>query len=86
MLAIRPNCECCDRDLAVADPDVFICTFECTWCGGCARGVLGMICPNCDGELTRRPIRPESALTDHPASTVRVFNADCRSRALLATG
>ncbi|MGO1412722.1 MAG: DUF1272 domain-containing protein [Microbacterium sp.] len=49
MLELRPNCECCDRDLAVSDPDVYICSFECTWCGECARKRLNMTCPNCSG-------------------------------------
>jgi hypothetical protein len=78
MLELRPNCECCDRDLAVADHDVFICTFECTWCGACAGDLLHMVCPNCSGELVRRPIRPSEALAGNPGSTVRVFNPLCR--------
>ncbi|MEZ5079473.1 MAG: DUF1272 domain-containing protein [Thermoleophilia bacterium] len=81
MLELRPNCECCDRDLPVDAPDAWICTYECTWCGGCARDVLDMVCPNCDGNLTPRPIRPASALTTNPASTVRVHNPDCRAQA-----
>ncbi|HCD7326522.1 TPA: DUF1272 domain-containing protein, partial [Klebsiella pneumoniae] len=28
-------------------------------------------CPNCGGELVRRPVRPEEALRRHPASTLR---------------
>lgn len=64
----------------MADPDVYICTFECTWCGSCARDVHRMICPNCAGELVRRPVRPAEALRRNPASTVRVFNPDCLGR------
>jgi hypothetical protein len=79
VLELRPNCECCDVDLSPADEDVWICTFECTWCGPCARDVLGMICPNCDGELARRPRRPVAALAANPPSQVRVFNPDCQS-------
>lgn len=86
MLEIRPNCECCDRDLAVTDPDAWICTFECTWCGDCARDVLHMICPNCAGNLCPRPIRPASKLAANPPSTVRVYNAGCRQRATAITG
>ena len=78
MLQLRPNCECCDRDLAVDDADVWICTYECTWCGPCARDVLAMVCPNCDGELVRRPRRPPAALIADPPSEVRVFNPACR--------
>ncbi|MCX6501270.1 MAG: DUF1272 domain-containing protein [Microbacterium sp.] len=79
MLELRPNCECCDRDLALDDPNVFICTMECTWCGDCARD-LADTCPNCGGGLTPRPIRPASWLARYPASTTRVFAPDCRER------
>jgi hypothetical protein len=33
MLELRPNCECCDRDLPWESPDAMICTFECTFGG-----------------------------------------------------
>ena len=74
MLEIRPNCECCDRDLAPDAVDAMICTFECTWCADCAREVLRGICPNCRGELVRRPVRPAAALSRFPASTKRVHS------------
>ncbi|WP_084474977.1 DUF1272 domain-containing protein [Deinococcus pimensis] len=73
MLELRPNCECCDRDLPPDEPDAMICTFECTFCRDCAEGVLGGVCPNCGGNFSRRPIRPAGALLRHPASTVRVL-------------
>jgi len=72
MLALRPNCECCDRDLPPASPDARICTFECTFCADCAEGRLHGVCPNCGGDLVRRPIRPEALLKRYPASTERV--------------
>jgi hypothetical protein len=50
-----------------------ICSFECTFCRECAEGRLGGRCPNCGGELVRRPIRPPAALALHPASTRRVY-------------
>lgn len=80
MLEIRPNCECCDRDLSVDNPDVFICSFECTWCADCVTTFDNSMCPNCGGNLTRRPIRPASTLVDNPASATRVFNPDCLAR------
>ncbi|UOK71797.1 DUF1272 domain-containing protein [Ancylobacter polymorphus] len=80
MLELRPGCECCNRDLPPSSREAMICTFECTFCADCARAVLGGICPNCAGELVRRPVRPPTALARHPASTVRVFNPDCRNR------
>ena len=72
MLDLRPNCECCDRDLAPDSPDAMICTFECTFCADCVRDRLGGICPNCGGDLVRRPIRPERMLEKYPASTERI--------------
>jgi hypothetical protein len=44
---------------------------ECTFCATCADGVLAGHCPNCAGELVRRPIRPAARLEKFPASTVR---------------
>ena len=76
MLELRPGCECCDRDLPPGTSEAVICSFECTFCTDCARDVLGGVCPNCGGELVRRPIRPAATLAKHPASTVRVFNPD----------
>ncbi|HVM79217.1 MAG TPA: DUF1272 domain-containing protein [Stellaceae bacterium] len=71
MLELRPNCECCGRDLPPASADAMICSFECTFCRGCAEGVLAGRCPNCGGELVRRPIRPAEKLAKYPASTER---------------
>lgn len=75
MLALRPNCECCDRDLPADSADARICTFECTFCAECADTRLGGICPNCSGNLAPRPIRPAAALARFPASTERVTKA-----------
>jgi hypothetical protein len=72
MLALRPNCECCDRDLPPESELARICTYECTFCADCAEGTFGGICPNCGGELVRRPVRPSAALVQDPASTERV--------------
>lgn len=72
MLALRPNCECCDIDLPPESTDARICTFECTFCAPCADGVLNGKCPNCGGNFERRPIRPAAVLAKHPASTERV--------------
>lgn len=75
MLALRPNCECCDKDLPPESPEARICTFECTFCADCVDNRLGGICPNCSGELVRRPIRPAAMLARFPASTERVNKA-----------
>ncbi|KQS73697.1 DUF1272 domain-containing protein [Modestobacter sp. Leaf380] len=73
MLELRPSCECCDRDLAPDSPDALICSFECTWCTACAAGFPDRACPNCGGELVRRPVRPARSLVGSPASTTRVL-------------
>jgi hypothetical protein len=75
MLQLRPNCECCDVDLRPESGEARICTFECTFCASCAEERFGGLCPNCGGELVRRPIRPPGALARFPASTERVTNA-----------
>ncbi len=72
MLELRPNCECCDRDLPPSSAGARICTFECTFCARCADERFGGVCPNCGGDLVARPIRPPAMLARHPASAVRV--------------
>jgi hypothetical protein len=71
MLQLHPNCEGCDRDLPPDSREAMICTFECTFCASCAEKVLNGVCPNCGGELVRRPIRPVALLEKYPAATVR---------------
>lgn len=72
MLELRPGCECCDRDLPADSREAMVCSFECTFCVECAESKLGGICPNCGGELLRRPRRPAEMLAKHPPSTVRI--------------
>ena len=72
MLQLRPNCECCDRDLPPDATDALICSFECTFCRECAERVFGGRCPNCGGELVVRPRRPADRLAKYPASTERI--------------
>jgi uncharacterized protein len=76
MLELRPNCECCNKDLPPDAMDAMICTFECTFCRDCVEKKLHGRCPNCGGNLTPRPIRPVSTLEKNPASTVRVFHQE----------
>lgn len=73
MLELRPNCECCDRDLPPASAEARICSFECTFCADCAEGRLGGACPNCGGNFAPRPVRPAHLLARHPASGQRVL-------------
>ena len=82
MLQLRPNCECCDRDLPPESDEALICSFECTFCRDCANNVLEHTCPNCGGELVNRPRRPASKLAKFPASTQRVLKAQgCKNAA-----
>jgi hypothetical protein len=73
MLELRPNCECCDRDLPADSREALICSFECTFCHSCSTTVFNGRCPNCRGELQSRPRRVGEALLKHPASTQRVL-------------
>ena len=75
-LELRPNCECCDRDLPPESREAWICSFECTFCTECVEHKLGRSCPNCGGEFVRRPIRPASALRSYPASRERVLKPE----------
>lgn len=72
MLQLRPNCECCNKDLPPESTEARICSFECTFCDSCAERTLADKCPNCGGELVSRPRRSASELTKFPASTERV--------------
>lgn len=76
MLQLRPNCECCDRDLPAESGEATICSFECTFCRPCADAVLRGKCPNCSGELLPRPRRPAHKLAKYPASAQRVYKPE----------
>ena len=54
-LEMRGTCEKCGKALR-ADGRAFICSYECTFCKTCTEGMHGT-CPNCGGELIRRPKR-----------------------------
>jgi hypothetical protein len=53
-----------------------MCSFECTFCRTCTENLLHSGCPNCGGELVRRPIRPAAKLAKFPASTERVYKPE----------
>ncbi|MEO8115728.1 MAG: DUF1272 domain-containing protein [Phenylobacterium sp.] len=73
MLILKPNCECCDRDLPPESPEARICTYECTFCAPCVETRLAGACPNCGGNFAPRPIRPTALLGRFPAATERVL-------------
>ena len=54
-LELRPECERCGAALA-PDGAAYICSYECMFCGLCAEE-FAHECPNCSGELVRRPRR-----------------------------
>ena len=71
MLAMYQNCQCCDRTLAPDHGDAAICSFECTFCLECAAERLSWTCPNCSGDLVRRPARAPNYLARFPPSRDR---------------
>ena len=77
MLEMRPDCECCGKDLSPSADDAYICSFECTFCEHCAQERLSLNCPNCGGMLLRRPSRSHELLAKYPASTQRKYDGDC---------
>ena len=54
-LEMKTKCERCEGFLDLR-AEAFICTYECTFCPTCTEARQA-ICPNCGGELVRRPRR-----------------------------
>ena len=75
MLKLKPNCECCDRDLPPASPEARICSFECTFCATCVDTIYAGACPNCGGNFVPRPIRPAAKLAKNPPQAERNLRA-----------
>lgn len=75
-LEMRPNCECCDRDLPPDAGDAMICSFECTFCAQCVEMRLNGACPNCGGGFSPRPVRPAHLLERFPPSRERVHKPE----------
>ncbi|EDX90240.1 hypothetical protein ADG881_2342 [Alcanivorax sp. DG881] len=59
MLEMRSSCESCQCSLA-ADAEAYICSYECTFCVDCCT-IHASRCPNCQGELVKRPRRQEAS-------------------------
>jgi uncharacterized protein len=55
-LEMKDACETCQTPLQY-DALAYICSHECTFCGPCTMNVHKHICPNCGGDLQRRPKR-----------------------------
>ena len=73
MLEIRPNCECCDKDLPPESKEAMICSFECTFFFFFFTEKLKGVCPNCGGNFVPRPVRPADLIKKYPASNKRVL-------------
>ncbi|MEE8370899.1 MAG: DUF1272 domain-containing protein [Sphingomonadales bacterium] len=58
MLEMKPKCETCEAFLE-EESEAYICSYECTFCKACTEGTHAFTCPNCGGELVRRPRRAE---------------------------
>ena len=76
MLELRPNCECCDRDLPPQSPDARICTFECTFCADSRRRRARRRLSQLRRQFRGSPIRPAAMLKKYPASACRVLKAE----------
>ncbi len=61
-LGMKSTCERCQSQLN-PQGDAYICSFECTFCPACAKA-LDSACPNCGGELIRRPRQKANSMAD----------------------
>lgn len=57
-LELKSVCEKCGAALG-PDGVAYICSYECTFCANCT-GQMNFVCPNCEGELVKRPRRKEA--------------------------
>jgi hypothetical protein len=59
-LEMKTVCEKCGCPFVARD-EAYICSYECTFCANCAQQ-MHAVCPNCGGELVRRPRRENKQL------------------------
>ncbi|MBF2753671.1 MAG: DUF1272 domain-containing protein [Gammaproteobacteria bacterium AqS3] len=62
MLKMKTECLNCGTGLGHQD-DAHICSYECTYCPGCAAR-LKYICKNCSGDLQPRPKRAAASAAE----------------------
>ena len=58
-LLMKSECEKCGRKLE-PHGEAYICSYECTFCGECS-DAMKSVCPNCGGELVKRPRKGKAA-------------------------
>ncbi len=73
MLALRPNCEHCNKALPNTSTEAMICSYECTYCKTCALDIFKNVCPSCSGNFVPRPIRTKKEIEQNPASKIEVY-------------
>jgi hypothetical protein len=56
-LEMKGSCEKCNADVPT-EGNAYICSYECTFCTDCKEEMNG-VCPNCGGELVKRPTRKQ---------------------------
>jgi len=78
MLKMKTACERCGAILPGAGA-AFVCSYECTFCPACT-DELAAVCPNCAGELVRRPRRTTGAATVAARTPMRVIRLLRRRR------
>lgn len=54
-LEMKTACERCGTSL-LPEGEAWICSYECSFCAACAEH-MSQRCPNCGGELVKRPCR-----------------------------
>ncbi len=64
-MELKSECEKCGTRLAHSGI-AYICSYECTYCATCTEA-MNHVCPNCEGELVRRPRRKELSGSDDVA-------------------
>ncbi|RZU76781.1 hypothetical protein EV384_5468 [Micromonospora kangleipakensis] len=81
MLKMKQQCERCNGALP-ATAEAYVCSYECTYCPRCTEA-LTAACPNCAGELVRRPRRTTGAAAiavRTPGRIVRLLRRSQRTR------
>ena len=66
-LEMRTACERCHATLTHVS-EAFICSYECTFCPKCTAS-MDATCPNCGGELAKRPARRPDGPDREPEDT-----------------